>query len=466
MLKNVKMSKYNLITKDNEENLIVYNFLTGMSSLTKIMQSDVEEFKKIFLTDKEITMASCEMYTEEVDVLRNLGILVDTDVDENILYDAKIFDEVYNNKLVLTILSTGKCNFRCPYCFETPQHFNREDMTKEAQNAVLNFVQREIPNHKALRVAWFGGEPLVAPEIIKYLSVKIIKICEVRHIPYFAEMTTNGYLLDADMFDMLYKLKVYQYMITIDGFKEQHDKQRFTLDGKGSYDVIMNNLLNIRDSKQYKFAHIRIRINMSNSFLEILDDFVGFIASLFADDPRFEFMFVPVVKFSGSKYSDKNLCKDRKEFYKRLFMNDVYKNILCPENYRLNSIVRQRSCYATIKNSYVITPDLKVHKCNAHYDFDANKVGFINLKGDMVLDEAIHKRWYLTKRFVQKLPESCNDCFYMPCCTRFDPGCPTSYLRATPEEIPCPMKDKKQENDIVETVQYAASKYPCTVLAF
>lgn len=36
-------------------------------------------------------------------------------------------------------------------------------------------------------------------------------------------MTTNGYLLNLGVFDMLYKLKVYDYMITIDGPKELHD---------------------------------------------------------------------------------------------------------------------------------------------------------------------------------------------------------------------------------------------------
>ncbi len=464
MRKSMKMSKYNFIACDSENNLVVYNFLYGLKSLTKVMKKDAGKFRLLFLTDNEISAETCDMHTEVVDTLRKAGILVDADVDENILYDAKIYDEVYNNKLTLTIFPTGKCNFRCPYCFETPQHFSREDMTVEAQNALLKFVQKEIPNHKALRVAWFGGEPLVAPDIIKRLSNQFIKICDIRHIPYYAEMTTNGYLLNPDMFDMLYKLKVYQYMITIDGFKEQHDKQRFTLEGKGSYDVIINNLLRIRDSKQYKFARIRIRINMSNNFLKILDDFVYHLASLFADDPRFEFMFVPVVKFSGSDYSNSNLCNDNSEFFKRLFNNNVYKNKLCPENVFLNAIVRQPSCYAATKNSYVITPDLKVHKCNSHYDFDVNKIGNIDLKGNLSIDEAIHRRWYLTKRLIQKVPKSCIDCYYMPCCVIFDSGCPTSYLRANPEEISCPLKNEKQEKQIIDTILYAADKYPCIVI--
>ena len=61
-------------------------------------------------------------------------------------------------------------------------------------------------------------------------------------------MTTNGFFLDKTMFDMLYKLKIYNYQITIDGEKEHHDKYRVTHNGKGTYDVIMSNLLNIKKS--------------------------------------------------------------------------------------------------------------------------------------------------------------------------------------------------------------------------
>jgi len=465
MLKNMKMSTYNFVTQDNDGNLILYNFLTGLTSLTKIMKNDVEKFRQIFLDNHEISATSLEKYTETVGVLRKAGILVDADIDENILYDAKIYDEAYENKLALTIHPTGKCNFKCPYCFENPQHFHREDMTKEAQNTMIKFVQKEIPNHKALHVAWFGGEPLVAPEIIKNLSEKFIQICKIRHIPYYGEIVTNGYLLDEEMFDMLYKLKVYQYMITIDGFKEQHDKQRFTSDGKGTYETIMNNLLKIRDNKKYKFAQIRIRVNMSNSFLDVADEFLASLAADFADDPRFDFMFIPIVKFSDSKFADKNIAHDSSELFKRLFQNESYKNKLCPEGKKISSIIRLQSCDATKKNAYVITSDLKVHKCNAHYDFDLNKIGKIGLNGDLQIDETIHKRWYLSKRFVEKMSSSCESCYYKPCCARFEPGCPTSYLKKTPDNVPCPLENEDHETEIANTVRYAASKYPCTLCA-
>ena len=338
-------------------------------------------------------------------------------------------------------------------------------MTIDNQNAMLQFVQKRIPNHRSLHVSWFGGEPLLSPEIIKHLSEKFIQICNARLLPYSADMVTNGYLLDAKMFDMLYKLKVYDFMITIDGFRNQHDKRRFTCDGKGTYDVIMENLLRIRDSKQYKFANIMVRVNMSGGFLEQLDDFVNFIALSFADDPRFKFMFVPVVKFSGSKFSDNDIYANHAELFSRLSKNDMYLSKLYPDESNISTIVAPQKCPSALKSSYVITPDLNVYKCNAHYDLGVNKLGHISLNGDLLIDEMLHRKWYLTSKFIQSVPKSCGECFYLPCCASIDSGCPVSYLKTHPEVTSCPLKDEKLKQHIIESILYAAKKYPCATLA-
>lgn len=178
------------------------------------MQKDVNKFKQIFLTDSEIPVTVIKGFKETTDVLLKLGLIVDSDVDENVIYEAKLYDEIFDSKLQLTVFPTGKCNFNCPYCFETPQLFSRESMSKASQNALLKYIQKNIPYHRALHISWFGGEPLLSPEIIVRLSEKFIQICNTRHLPYSANMTTNGYLLNLDVFVMLYKLKVYDYMIT------------------------------------------------------------------------------------------------------------------------------------------------------------------------------------------------------------------------------------------------------------
>ena len=271
---NVKMSKYNLYTNDDEGNLLIYNFLKGLCSITKINKDSINLFKQLFIIPNEVGNEIVENHKETVDSLMRAGILVYSNINEESLLDERQYSVILDSKLTLTILPTGKCNFRCPYCFETPQSFSRETMSKESQKAIITYVQRNINHYNSLHISWFGGEPLLVPDSIQYLSDNFINICRKRYIAYSADVVTNGYFLNADMFELLYSLKVYEYMITVDGFKEQHDKRRFTATRNGSYDVIMENLLRIRDNKKYRFANITIRINMSHGFLEQMDDFI------------------------------------------------------------------------------------------------------------------------------------------------------------------------------------------------
>lgn len=459
----MKMSKYNFTVLDQEGNLILYNFLKGIPSLTKITKPDVDKFTKLFLTSAEIHNSSCEKHAEAVGQLLELGLLVPADTDENILYDAKYYQEIYDNKLTLVILPTGRCNLNCLYCLESDQTFFRGAMTVEAQDAILKFVQKQIHKHNKLQVSWFGGEPLLEPKTIKHLSEKFIKICNARLLPYSAQVTTNGFFLDSDMFDMLYNLKVYTYMVTIDGFKEQHDKLRFTHSGMGTYDVIMANLLKIRDSKQYRFAHINIRVNITRSFLDVLDDFMCSMESLFGDDPRFSFIFLPAKDYSSDK-SSSDIFVDNSEVMPLLLANEIYTSKYNPERFKKHLIDPEQGCIAGLKNSYVITPDLKVYKCCAHYDMKDNNIGRIDSNGNLLLNEAVHSKWYLANEFIKKTPDVCRDCFYMPACPNSGKGCPALYLKQNLSFPPCPLKDDNFITALTESVLYTVRKYPHTVI--
>ena len=220
-------------------------------------------------------------------------------MEESIYCDSFSYEDIFDSELVLTILPTGKCNFKCPYCFESDKSFCRTAMTMEKQNTLLKFVQKVIPKHKSLTIGWFGGEPLLEPQIIKYLSENLIRMCNARFLPYSSEITTNGFFLDEKTFDMLYKLKIYSYQITIDGVKEHHDKYRIARNGKGTYDIIMSNLLRIKNSRHYKFALILLRVNVLKDSFERFDEFIYYISTTFGDDPRFKITFMPVADFSG-----------------------------------------------------------------------------------------------------------------------------------------------------------------------
>lgn len=209
MPKKLRMSKYNYTVFDDDGNLILYNFLTGLNSLTKVIKEDVEKFNQLFLSCENVEYSSFDECYKVVEQLTETGFLVDANMEESIYCDSFSYEDIFDSELVLTILPTGKCNFKCSYCFESDKSFFRTAMTMEKQNALLKFVQKVIPKHKSLTIGWFGGEPLLEPQIIKYLSENLIRMCNARFLPYSSEITTNGFFLDEKTFDMLYKLKIY-----------------------------------------------------------------------------------------------------------------------------------------------------------------------------------------------------------------------------------------------------------------
>lgn len=182
MFENMKMSIFNFSTYNKDGDLILYNFLCGIPSLTKVKKSNIEIFEKLFLKNTEILGVSCQQHTEAVEHLLKSGILVASNINENILQEAQKYEKIYDSKLTLFILPTGNCNFRCPYCFENSQPYLGNAMTEEVQNAIIKFVQRQIHNYTALHICWFGGEPLLEPLVIKNLSEKFIQICKKRFI--------------------------------------------------------------------------------------------------------------------------------------------------------------------------------------------------------------------------------------------------------------------------------------------
>lgn len=215
---------------------------------------------------------------------------------------------------------------------------------------------------------------------------------------------------------------------------------------------------------QYKYAHIRIRVNMTRRILDVLDDFIHFLDKTFSNDPRFSFQFMPVKNFSKSEYLDKNILANSDELLIRLRGNDIYMNKLRPETEKINAIIPDSGCAANQMNTYVITPDLKIHKCYVHYNMSFNNIGCINSKGDLIVNDVLHKRWYVLNKYIQKIPEKCNDCFYLPACHNGGRICPVRYLVQKPDEIDCPMEREEYQNIIIEAILYIADKYPCPTL--
>ena len=93
---------------------------------------------------------------------------------------------------------------------------------------------------------FMGGEPLLEFELIKKCVSYILQRKGDKKILF--TMTTNGTLMTEDVIEFLVKYE-FNLMISLDGDKKSHDINRRFKTGKGSFDIILENLSNADASR-------------------------------------------------------------------------------------------------------------------------------------------------------------------------------------------------------------------------
>jgi uncharacterized protein len=80
----------------------------------------------------------------------------------------RVVDFIFSDRyLKLTILPTEKCNFRCEYCYED---FTHGRMSPSTITGIKNSMEMRAPTLSVLEISWFGGEPLLASDIVINIS--------------------------------------------------------------------------------------------------------------------------------------------------------------------------------------------------------------------------------------------------------------------------------------------------------
>lgn len=196
----------------------------------------------------------------------------------------------------LTICPTMGCNFDCPYCFE--DHFAGK-MSPEVQDDVVALVERmlDASGAKDISLSWFGGEPLLAPDVIESLSARLIALAEERGGKYFAGIITNGYLLTQDIVDMLARCKVSSAQVTIDGMGATHDATRRLAGGGPTFERITKNLRELKIP-----FRVSVRHNVHEGNRGEMDELEAFVKAL-AEESGNNIKYYPA-PVSGSSVAD------------------------------------------------------------------------------------------------------------------------------------------------------------------
>ena len=205
----------------------------------------VLEGDKTDVSDEEL-----KAILEDAEALKEQGLLYKEEV--------KAYPMKSHEVKALCLHVSHDCNLRCKYCFadEGAYHSKREVMSRETAFAATDFLLRESGQRKVLEVDFFGGEPLMNLGVVKdtvyYAKEQAAKLGK----RFLFTTTTNGLLLDDETIKF-FNEEMENVVLSLDGRPEVHDAVRKTVNGKGSFDLVIEKIKKFVRSRGDKHYYVR-----------------------------------------------------------------------------------------------------------------------------------------------------------------------------------------------------------------
>lgn len=388
----MKRSRFNVFQEIDGKMYVFNTFSKGMASIDQLHIEALHPNGKGSLSDIEDSFAA----------LSELGILVEDGLDEiGSLRYAYWQSKMSSNELEFVVSPTMDCNFRCTYCFETPR---KGKMLESTQDAVFSFVKQKVIDLKPskIRFIWFGGEPLLAMDVVKSFSKKILSLVDENNVAFNMIVITNGYLITPEVVSALESCGVSAVQITIDGDANVHDKRRILANGEGTYKRIIENLKSFSSSN----IEVGIRVNMDKDNVGAFSAVKNAVESI----GNCRITCRPALVEPATKHEDeiKRRCymSECAEFYNSSDVMEYY------SGWKLEDLgVQLCFCGAEHCNSYAIDELGNLYKCWNSMGVDSEILGSVFNPDE--LNESVVSQFFGRDPFSEP---DCMDCAYIPIC--------------------------------------------------
>ncbi len=150
------------------------------------------------------------------------------------------------------------CNLRCGYCFAGTGDFGHTRglmSTEVAEKAVEFIIENSGPRINS-EIDFFGGEPLMNMDTVRHAVTYIRRRERETGKKFQLTLTTNGVLLNDEITQYLNDNNIL-LVLSLDGRREVHDSIRPFPSGKGSYDVVRNNVTKTIASRNDEKYYLR-----------------------------------------------------------------------------------------------------------------------------------------------------------------------------------------------------------------
>ena len=184
-----------------------------------------------------ISREEAEECLSDIEELKAKGKLYAPDSYEGI---AKTYRRKNYTVKAICLHVAHTCNLNCSYCFASQGRYHGKSaiMTREVAKQAIDFLIANSGKHHNLDVDFFGGEPTLNMDVVKY-TVDYARSIEKEHNKNIRfTLTTNGMLIDDDLIDFCNR-EMHNVVLSLDGRRDVNDRFRVDIRGKGSYDTIV-----------------------------------------------------------------------------------------------------------------------------------------------------------------------------------------------------------------------------------
>ena len=297
-----------------------------------------------------------------------------------------------------TILPTYGCNARCIYCYE--EGMKQVSMTPETVEQTIRFIiETHIGN--TVKLTWFGGEPLLRPDIID-------RICEGMReagIDYYSTMITNGSLITEEIIrKMKTDWKLRNIQVSMDGAEEEYIFRKKYVNYKDYYHSVMEAISRMSEEG----IRVSIRCNVDENNIDGVDRFLNDLNSGITNKEHVSMYAAPLNNVRTGE-DDLSVWKKIVEFTERNASSEIRPGGLIGMRRKF----RISHCMAD-GNGVVITPDGSLFPCE-HCSPDSRF-------GDVwngATEPSVRSEFCRADRTAER----CRNCTFLPDCTSFS-NCP------------------------------------------
>ncbi|GFO61440.1 radical SAM/SPASM domain-containing protein [Geomonas silvestris] len=337
----------------------------------------------------------------EAEPLQRLGFLV-PDLDREREQILGIIDQVDGLSRVFRgiVVLNLECNLDCGYCYEGGFRGGVQMSEATAVLLVEWLVREQISQGCDVSLSFYGGEPLLTPDLIRRISEPLLAAAREHQVRYNFNLVTNGTLLNRALAEELTPLGLNGAKFTLDGPPEVHNAQRPYASGAGSFETIVENLAAVCDLIPIQLGGNFTQENY-REFPRLLDCLLEYGIT---GDRLMQVLFTPVTPQAGcSEYSagcassSASWLVDAQLFLREAILSRGF----------ATSKPKVSACVVELKRNFVVNFDGSLYKCPTFMAYPDLSVG--HLATGIADYRASHciRNWQ---------NERCLDCAYLPIC--------------------------------------------------